>query len=78
LVYRSGFLPRILGVLLMANCFSYVVNSFTSLIVPQYADIVSRWMMPLGFGELLFMFWLLIMGAKPTAFAGADAATTVG
>jgi Domain of unknown function (DUF4386) len=78
LVYRSGFLPRILGVLLMANCLSYVVNSFTYLIVPQYADIVSRWMMPLGFGELLFMFWLLIMGANPKAFAGANAAATVG
>jgi Domain of unknown function (DUF4386) len=78
LVYRSGFLPRILGVLLMANCFSYVVNSFTSLIVPQYADIVSRWMMPLGFGELFFMFWLLIMGAKPKVFAGADTPAAVG
>jgi hypothetical protein len=78
LVYRSGFLPRILGVLLMANCFSYVVNSFTSLIVPQYADIVSRWMMPLGFGELLFMFWLLIMGAKPKPFAGPASSATVG
>jgi hypothetical protein len=78
LVYRSGFLPRILGVLLMANCFSYVVNSFTSLIVPQYGDIVSRWMMPLGFGELLFMFWLLIMGAKPKPFAGPASSATVG
>jgi hypothetical protein len=78
LVYRSGFLPRILGVLLMANCFSYVVNSFTSLILPQYADIVSRWMMPLGFGELLFMFWLLIMGAKPKPFAGPASSATVG
>lgn len=65
LVYRSGFLPRPLGVLLMANCFSYVVTSFTSLILPQYANIANRWMMPLQFGELLFMFWLLIMGAKP-------------
>jgi hypothetical protein len=74
LVYRSGFLPRILGVLLMANCFSYVVNSFTYLILPQYANIVGRWMMPLGFGELLFMFWLLVMGAKPKPFAGADPA----
>jgi hypothetical protein len=74
LVYRSGFLPRILGVLLMANCFSYVVNSFTYLILPQYANIVGRWMMPLGFGELLFMFWLLVMGAKPKPFAGADRA----
>jgi hypothetical protein len=65
LVYRSGFFPRILGVLLMANCFSYVVSSFTSLVLPQYENIISRWMMPLQFGELLFMLWLLIMGAKP-------------
>jgi len=69
LVYRSGFLPRILGVLLMVNCFTFPVNSFTSLLLPQYEHIVSRWMMPLSFGELLFMFWLLIMGAKPKALA---------
>jgi Domain of unknown function (DUF4386) len=69
LVYRSGFIPRILGVLLMANCFTYVVNSYTSLLLPKYEDIISRWMMPLTFGELLFMFWLLIIGAKPKADA---------
>jgi hypothetical protein len=67
LVYRSGFIPRILGVLLMLNCFTFPVNSFTSLLLPQYVHIVSRWMRPLSFGELLFMFWLLIMGAKPKA-----------
>lgn len=65
LVYRSGFLPRILGVLLMLNCFTFPVNSLTSLLLPRYADVVSRWTMPFGFGELLFMFWLLIMGARP-------------
>lgn len=65
LVYRSRFIPRILGVLLIANCFTYVINSLTSLVLPAYEDIVSRWMMPFQFGELLFMLWLLIMGAKP-------------
>ena len=70
LVYRSGFLPRILGVLVILNGFTYPVSSFTSLLLPQYEHIVSRWMMPLTFGELLFMFWLLIMGAKPKASAG--------
>jgi hypothetical protein len=76
LVYRSGFLPRILGVLLIANCFTYLVNSLTSLVVPQYEDIVSRWTMPFQFGELLFMFWLLIMGAnpKPSAAPASSAA----
>src|SRR5712691_9219247 len=37
LVMRSGFLPRILGVLLIANCFVYVVVSLTSLLLPDYA-----------------------------------------
>ena len=78
LVYRSGFFPRILGGLLMLNCFSYVVNSFTSLLLPQYEGIVSRWMKPLGFGELLFMFWLLIMGAKPKLLAGPVSSAAVG
>jgi len=65
LVYRSGFIPRILGLLLIANCFTYLANSFTSLLLPQYERIVDRWMKPLDFGELLFMLWLLIMGATP-------------
>jgi hypothetical protein len=65
LVYRSGFFPRILGVLLIANCFYYLVTSFTSLVLQHHENIVGRWMMPFQFGELLFMFWLLIMGAIP-------------
>jgi hypothetical protein len=50
LVYRSSFLPPILGVVLMVNCFAYPVSSFTSLVLPQYEAIVSRWMSPLQFG----------------------------
>jgi hypothetical protein len=69
LVYRSGFIPRILGVLLMLNTITFPVNSLMWLVLPQYAHIVSRWMKPFGFGELAFMFWLLIMGAKPKALA---------
>ena len=65
LVYRSRSLPRILGILLILNCFTYVSNSLTSLVLPQYGHIVARWMKPFGFGELIFMFWLLIMGANP-------------
>ncbi len=78
LVYRSGFFPRILGVLLMARCFAYVVESLTPLLLPRYEDVVSRWMMPLRFGELLFMFWLLIMGAKPKLLAPPASSAPVG
>src|SRR5882757_101697 len=65
LVYRSGFIPRILGILLMVGCFAYLANSFTSLVLPQYEAAVSRWMNPIQLVEMLFMLWLLIMGAKP-------------
>jgi Domain of unknown function (DUF4386) len=65
LVYRSRFIPRILGVLLVAHGFTYVINSLTSFVLPQYERVVSQWMMPFSFGEPLFMFWLLIMGAIP-------------
>ena len=69
LVYRSSFLSRILGVVLMVNCFAYALNSFTSLVLPRYEAIVSRWMSPLQFGEVVFMLWLVIMGAKPKPLA---------
>jgi hypothetical protein len=65
LVYQSGFIPRILGVFLMVGCFAYLANSFTSLVFPQYEVAVSRWMNPIQLVEMLFMLWLLIMGAKP-------------
>lgn len=65
LVYRSGFIPRFLGVLLMLGTFAYLANSFTSLVVPQYELGVSRWMDPLQAVEVVFMLWLLIIGAKP-------------
>jgi len=65
LVYRSGFIPRILGVFLMMGCFAYLANSFTFFVFPQYDDAVARWMSPLQLSEVLFMLWLLIMGAKP-------------
>jgi hypothetical protein len=78
LVYRSGFLPRILGILLIANCLSYVVNSFTSLVLPVYADRVARWMTPLSFGELIFMLWILTMGTKPNRVTDPTAAAPAG
>lgn len=78
LVYRSGFLPRILGVLLIAHCFYYLVTSLTHFVLPQYADIVGRWMKPFSFGELLFMLWLLIMGANPKPSAGPASPVAAG
>ena len=64
LVYRSRFLPRFLGVWLMINGFALVVLCFTSLLLPQYKDIVYKIAFPAMLGEVAFMLWLLIKGAK--------------
>jgi hypothetical protein len=64
LVFRSGFLPRFIGVWLMINCFGYVVLSITALFFPAYYEAAFRMAQPVLFGELAIMLWLLIKGAK--------------
>jgi hypothetical protein len=64
LVYRSGFIPRFLGVWLIINGFAYPAISFTALLVPQYRDLVSRVTLPLLFGEAAIMLWLIIVGVR--------------
>src|SRR5215471_16776076 len=64
LVFRSGFLPRWIGVWLMINCFGYVVLSMTALFFPAYNDKAFFYMQPVLFGELAIMLYLLIKGAK--------------
>jgi Domain of unknown function (DUF4386) len=73
LVFRSGFLPRFLGVWLMFNCFGYVALSATALFFPDYYEAAFRYSQPVLFGELAIMLWLLIKGAKvPPAAAAPD------
>lgn len=72
LVMRSGFLPRILGLLLIVNCFGYVAASLTSLLLPGYASVVSGAIKPALLGELWIMLWLLIKGAKVPSLAAAE------
>ena len=72
LVFRSGFLPRFIGVWLMVNCFGWVVLSITALFFPPYYETAFRIAQPVLFGELAIMLWLLIKGAKvPTAPSSA-------
>jgi hypothetical protein len=65
LVYRSRFLPRFLGVWLAFAGLAWVTLSLTGILSPEYYDKVFRFAQPGVFGELAFMFWLLIKGAKP-------------
>ena len=70
LVFKSGFLPKILGILLMIGCGSYLVTFFGQTLFPQ-AAIPGFVMWPAMFGEIGICLWLLIVGVrKPAVAAG--------
>jgi hypothetical protein len=64
LVVRSGFIPRVLGFLMMIAGFSYLADSLTALLLPQLTGAVSQVSMILSFGEMPIILWLAIWGAK--------------
>jgi glucan phosphoethanolaminetransferase (alkaline phosphatase superfamily) len=64
LVIRSGFIPRLLGVLLFIAGCSWLASSFAALMMPSYRHTVDQFANVLTAGELPIIFWLLIWGAK--------------
>jgi hypothetical protein len=67
LVYRSRFLPRFLGVWLALAGFAWVILSLAGILLPLYQDKVNTYSQPAFVGEIAFMLWLAIKGAKPPA-----------
>ena len=55
----------------MGPRFAWVILSLTGVLSLQYYDKVLTFTQPAVFGELAFMFWLLIKGAKPPALDAA-------
>ena len=64
LVIKSGFFPRILGILLLVAGVGNLTSSLTSMVLPALGHAVTRVTMLLAFGEFPIIFWLLIKGAK--------------
>ena len=65
LVYKSGFIPRILGVFLILNGIAYIIHCFTHILLPNYQAIVFQIATPIWtLGEISIMLWLLIKGVK--------------
>jgi hypothetical protein len=69
LVYKSGILPKLLGVLLMLGCIGYLVDFFGYLLFANYGETVAASYagLPAAVGEIGICLWLLFMGAKNAA-----------
>jgi hypothetical protein len=64
LVFKSGFLPKILGIVLMVHCFTWLSTFFQSFLFPGF-DAITYVSYPLGLiAEFGLTLWLLIKGVK--------------
>jgi hypothetical protein len=60
LVFKSGYIPKILGVLLIIGCFGYLIDFVTLLLFPNFVEIRSFTFI----GELLLPLWFVIKGVN--------------
>jgi hypothetical protein len=59
LVFKSGYIPRILGIVLFISGFGYLIDFFTFCLFPDFGVYIGQFT---GWGEILFPLWLLIKG----------------
>ena len=60
LMYRSGYLPRIFGVLFMIAGAGFIAVNLATVLAPAYAS--GYLLMPIGIASLSLMLWLLVKG----------------
>jgi hypothetical protein len=74
LVHRSGFLPRITGILLALAGVGYLAQSFGTFLAPGLADTWELVVLVLAVpGELVFAVWLLVKGIDNDRWTAAAA-----
>jgi len=79
LIFKSGYFPGILGVLLGFAGVSYLVNSFALLLAPSLASAMFPViLLPALVGELAFCLWLLVKGLDANAWKRQVSTTNSG
>jgi uncharacterized membrane protein YdcZ (DUF606 family) len=61
LAYRSGYMAKIFGILLVVAGLGYLVDGFGTVLVPDYSMNIAQFTFV---GEAALMFWLLIKGTR--------------
>lgn len=63
LIYKSGYFPKIIGISVIIGGIGYTLSSFMKLLMPNL-DLFLSLLEIMTFGEMIFLVWLLIKGAK--------------
>jgi hypothetical protein len=74
LAIRSEFVPRLVGVLVIVAGSAYLVVTFTAVLLPAYASVVSAIAVVPEAGELSMIVWLLTTGARVPSPGGTEVA----
>ncbi len=61
LAYRSGFVPKIFGILLVIAGLGYLADGFGTVLIPDYSISIGQFTFV---GEVALIFWLLISGSR--------------
>ena len=65
LIYKSNFLPRILGIIYTMAGVGYLVNSLSWFLYPHLASHLFPYvLLPAGIGEISMSLWLIFKGIK--------------
>lgn len=65
LIIRSGYLPKVLGVMIQIAGLCYLVNSFALILAPKLANTLSpAILLPPFVGELSICLWLIFKGVN--------------
>jgi len=73
LVYKSRFVPKVLGVLLIVGCFGHLISFLSTFLFPDYSAILIPISGTAMIGELPIFLWLLIKGVKDQQLTTMDA-----
>ena len=65
LIFRSGYLPKVVGVLMQIAGLCYLTNSFALIVFPSLAaQLVPAILLPAFVGEASLCLWLLVKGVN--------------
>ena len=65
LIFKSGFLPRVLGIMIFIAGLCYLINSFSLILFPAISDLIFQVIIiPTFIGELSMCLWLLVKGVN--------------
>ena len=68
LIVKSGYFPKVLGILFIIAGLGYLLDSFALLLLPSYQTTPIYFALPIAIAEIAFPLWLLIKGVNKEGY----------